>query len=409
MGRIATQLVSRRTLLAIGVLATLPWSLQGAQAAPKAKPAGATVSEASARFGFDLLSQMSKAGGTDPNPTVSPASLAAAFSVLDLGASPKFHTALLKTLRLDGARKGGDFPALRTALAPLIAGGKPDAPLTGVSAVYFDPQAEPKPASLAQLKQLGVQVDVRDLADPATLEAINTLVRERTKGLIPTIIDDPLQKGGLVVLNALYFKDDWRTAFDPGHTSQAGFHPLAGGDTKVAMMQSGSTNWLARQDGRFTAVALPYKTQGYELVVITTNDKPASLAEFAPVAGWLTGEGFAETKGTVALPRLSIKAGGDLRASLDALGLAPAATAPDALRKFSPKPQKIDKIIQKVVIIVDEKGTEAAAATAVTSRSLTEPASLAFVADKPFLFALRDGASGQTLMAGYIGDASKAQ
>ena len=53
--------------------------------------------------------------------------------------------------------------------------------------------------------------------------------------------------------------------------------------------------------------------------------------------------------------------------------------------------------------------TEAAAATAVTSRSLAIPAAFSFVADKPFLFALRDETSGQVLMAGYIGDAAKAQ
>jgi serine protease inhibitor len=406
-------LTSRRAILALAGLAVLPWVVSDAQAASKpkatAKPTSMTASQASARFGFDLLVQIGKAGGTDPNPVVSPASLAAAFSVLDLGASPKFHTALLKTLRLDGVKKGGDFSTLRQALVHLIAGSKAEAPLTGISAVYFDPQAAPKPEALKALQQAGVEADVRDLTDAATLEAINGLVKDRTKGLIPTIIDDPLPKGGLVVLNALHFKDDWRTAFDPNHTGQADFYRVDGGAAKVAMMQGGQADQLARQDGHFVAVALPYKTRGYSLILLTTSDKPAALAEFAPVAGWLTGEGFTDTKGTIALPRFTIKAGGDLRGPLDILGLAPASKAPDILSKFSAKPQTLDKIIQKVVIAVDEKGTEAAAATAVTSRSLAEPAALTFVADKPFLFALRDETSGQVLVVGYIGDASKVQ
>lgn len=413
MGRIAQQKVSRRTIVALGLLAALPWGLQDAQAAsrakPAAKPAAMTASQASARLGFDLLTEMGKADGANPNPVVSPASLAAAFSVLDLGASPKFHTALLKTLRLDGVKKGSDFAELRASLAPLLGRGKADSPLTGISAVYFDPQAEPKPAALKALQDAGVQVEVRDLSDAATLAAINALVNERTKGLIPTILDNPLQKGGLVVLNALHFKDDWRKAFDPGQTSEADFHRLDGSAAKIAMMHGGSGDQLARQDGRFVAVALPYESKGYDLILITTTDKPADLAEFAPVAGWLTGEGFANSKGTVSLPRLSIKAGGDLRGILDKLGLDPAVKARDVLRQFSAKPQKIDEIIQKVVVTMDEKGTEAAAATAVTSRSLADPAPFSFVADKPFLFALRDETSGQTLMAGYIGDASKAQ
>ncbi|WP_448149641.1 serpin family protein [Labrys miyagiensis] len=400
--------------MALGALAMLPWAVTGAEAATKARkavapPAAATVSQASAQLGFDLLSQLGRSKGAGPNTVVSPASLTAVFAALDLGASPKFHAALVKTLRLDGVKDGGDLATLRASLLPLLDGSKAEGPLTGISAVYLDPQGRPKPAALDQLRQAGVQAEVRSLADPKTIDAINALVKERTKGLIPTLIDEPLPKGGLVVLNALHFKDDWRTAFDPSHTSQADFHRLAGGNAKVAMMQGGHGRWLSRQDDHFAAVALPYKTDGYDLILLTTRDKPAALADFAPVAGWLTGEGFTESEGTVSLPRLSIKAGEDLRGSLDRLGLDPAVRAPDALSGFLAVPQKIDKIIQRVALTVDEKGTEAAAATAITSRSLAMPATFTFVADKPFLFALRAATSGQILMAGYIGDAAKAQ
>lgn len=402
----------------LGLLAALPGRAEAApkaktEARPEAKPgkpdsgaASSPASQASARLGFDLMSALGKAAG-EPNLVVSPASLTAAFSLLDLGASPKLHAALLKTLRLGG--KAGDLAKLSPALAPLIAGGGPDSPLTGIGAVYFDQEAGPKPAAVAKLKQAGATVEVTDLASPQTRDAINALVKERTRGLIPSLIDNPLHKGGLVLLNALYFKDEWRMAFDPAQTSQIDFHRTTGDTAKVAMMHSGPERRLARQDGRFVGISLPYRSKGYALIAITTTDKPAGLAEFAEVSGWLTGEGFAETDSTVALPRLSLKAGGNLRGSLDGLGLAPAVAAPDALRQFSAKPQKIDEIIQKVAITIDEKGTEAAAATAITSRGLSEKPSLAFVADRPFLFALRDEASGQTLMAGYVGDASKVQ
>lgn len=414
MGRRAEFDVSRRALIGLGLLAALPWP---ARAAPSSKSAGAKpdaaksaanpLSQASARFGFDLIAALGKAAPGEANLVASPASIAAAFALLDLGASPKLHAALLKTLGLTG--KAADFQALRKSLAPLIAGGKPDSPLTGFGAVYFDRGAEAKPAALAKLKQAGATAETADFTSPATRDAINALVKERTHGLIPSLIDNPLHPGGLVVLNALYFKDEWRKAFDPAHTGEADFHRIDGGAAKVAMMQSGPAPQLARQEGRFVGICMPYRSNNHALVVITTTDKPAALADFAEVADWLTVEGFAETDVSVALPRLTLKAGGDLRPSLDELGLDPAAKAPDALRQFSAKPQKIDEIIQKVALTVDEKGTEAAAATAVTSRSLTEKPVLAFTADKPFLFALRDKESGQTLIAGYVGDAAKAQ
>ena len=73
-----------------------------AKPAEKAKSAPSAVSQASARFGFDLLVALGKTAAGEPNLAVSPASLAAAFALLDLGASPKLHAALLKTLRLEG-------------------------------------------------------------------------------------------------------------------------------------------------------------------------------------------------------------------------------------------------------------------------------------------------------------------
>lgn len=425
MGRGMRMGISRRTLMALGLMAAMPWR---AEAAPKseskpdkakpesaksgsAKPAAKLVpspaAQASAHLGFDLISALGKAAPGEPNLVVSPASLAAAFCLLDIGASPKLRTALVKTLRLGG--KAGDLSKLRPALAPLIAGGKEGSPLSGIGAVYFDQGTAPRPAALAKLKQAGATAEVADFASPATLEAINALVKERTQGLIPTLIDAPLRKGGLVVLNALHFKDEWRMAFDPAQTSEADFLRAGGEGAKVTMMHSGPAPRLARQDGRFVGVVLPYRTKGYSLIAVTTTDKPADLAEFAEVVGWLAGEGFAETKVSVALPRLAIKAGGNLRDSLDGLGLDPAAKAPDALQQFSAKPQTIDEIIQKVAITIDEKGTEAAAATAITSRGLSDEEYVTFAANKPFLFALRDEASGQTLMAGYVGDASKAQ
>ncbi|MDQ0395641.1 serpin family protein [Labrys monachus] len=398
----------RRRSLAMGVAAAL-MAVTGCAFAQQGAPAGpaARWSEASARLGFDLLGQPAKAKAP-PNPAVSPASLAAALSLLDIGADAPFRQALRTVLRLDDAPSDG-LAALRGTLAPLLAGGG-SGPLSGVGAVYFDPKSEPLPAAIELLRKAGAQAEVKDLSDPATVAAINALVKDRTGGLIPGILDAPLTKGGLVVLDALHFKDDWQTAFDPSRTTRTDFHPAGGRPVKVAMMQGREEALPVRREGRFLAVALPYRTKDYSLILITTTDGPARLADFAPVAGWLSGEGFADKYVTVALPRFTIRAGGDLLAGLDDRGLKPARLSPTALSGFSSRPQAIDRIVQKVVIAVDEKGTEAAAATAITTtRSIAGPPPLAFVADKPFLFALHDAASGQTLIEGYVGDPSKAK
>jgi serine protease inhibitor len=139
------------------------------------------------------------------------------------------------------------------------------------------------------------------------------------------------------------------------------------------------------------------------MVVVTTRDKPARAREFARVTGWLGGEGFAESEGELALPRFSSSGSDELLGALDALGLRRGRVSPTALQGLSPVPQIITRVVQKTELRVDEAGTEAAAATAVTTmRSMTVDY-VKMVVDKPFVFALRDRSTGLILLSGYVG------
>ena len=102
------------------------------------------------------------------------------------------------------------------------------------------------------------------------------------------------------------------------------------------------------------------------------------------------------------MPRFSLGSSADLLATLDALGLKPGRVSAGALGGLSPAPMTIAQVLQRTEIRVDEAGTEAAAATAVTTtRAITTDFTKVMV-DKPFLFALRDAASGLVLLTGYV-------
>jgi len=157
----------------------------------------------------------------------------------------------------------------------------------------------------------------------------------------------------------------------------------------------------------FVAADLPFADERFSLVVVTTPDRPASAKEFAPVAGWLSGAGFTPRSGDLALPRFSASGREDLMPTLDALGLDKARHAATALRGFAPGAM-LSEVIQRARIDVDEEGAEAAAATAVmASRVLENDAAIHMVVDKPFLYALRDSATGLILVAGYVGQPPK--
>jgi serpin B len=368
-----------------------------------------TALAAQAKLAFGLVRRLEQANsGAENNIVVSPASLAAVLALLDLGADNRMRTALHRTLGFDrkSARVAADhLDGLRTTIARLTAADGENGPLTVANTIVFDPAAAPYRLALMGLRAAGAVVRVEDLSERDSLQRINEWVAARTKGLIPTILDEPPRDGGLAALNALHFKDRWRTPFDPDATGQAPFRTLDGQTIEVPMMHHHEAGkFLFRQDERFVAIDLPYASGGFSMVVTTTKDKPGRAREFAPVAGWLGGDGFAESEGELALPRFSLSGRADLLRAVDALGLRRGRISPTALRGLSPVPQAITRVIQRTELRVDEAGTEAAAATAVETMRSMPVEYVKMVVDKPFVFALRDTNTGMILLAGYVGN-----
>jgi serpin B len=363
---------------------------------------------AQATLGYRLAAELAKEKPAASNFVASPASLVSVFSLLELGASKAMRGALYGTLGFgkmpsDKATAASDFEALRGSVTALTK-PTPGGPLSFANAVLFDAGAQPYKLAVAGLQSTGADVSVEDLSKPELVKRVNDWVAAHTNGLIPSILDQPPGRAGLIALNALYFKDRWQKPFDATKTDTAQFHAVGGRSIDVPMMHSAVGELLFRQDDRFVAVDLPYATAGFSLVVVATKAGPARVTDFADASGWLSGASFQPSEGQVALPRFSLEDSADLLAALDGLGLKRARLSPAAFSGLSPVPQVSAQVLQKTVIKVDEEGTEAAAATAaVTKRSFTADF-IKMTVDKPFLFALRDQTSGLILLAGYVGD-----
>lgn len=384
------------------VLGAMP---AAAQATPGAT-ADAAPTAAQARLAGNLIRQMERDAGRGGNILVSPASLAAAFAAIAVGADDKLRPAIHKALGYSagkGTVANADLDRLREAAAAVQKRGA-DGPLKMATTIVFDPQAKPHAHIPETLAKSGITASVEDLSDPAAIERLNAWVAERTAGLIPKILEATPREPGLIALNALHFKDRWRTPFSREATRPAPFRRVTGGEVEVPMMRHLAGRFRFRADARFIAVDLPYASAGFSLTVVTSRDKPLPASGFDKAADWLTGQAFREAPGEVALPRFSLSGGGELLEALDALGLKSARLSPKALSGLSAASQIITQVTQRAVIAVDEEGTEAAAATAIgTTRSMPEGFQKIIV-DKPFLFALRDAASGLILIAGYVGN-----
>jgi serine protease inhibitor len=401
---------SLKSLAAVAALIpalSLPALPAGAQPAVKVPEAAADRTEsdvlatAQARLAWALIEKLASRAG---NATVSPASLASAFGIISLGADPAMKTAIGKTLGFGPDRVEAGLAALADGRGRLANAGDT---FRSANRIVFAPTSPPNKILRAGLDNLGIDYAVEELSNPEAAARIDAWVKEVTKGAIPEILGGPVEKASFVALNALHFKGRWKTPFDPQLTATAPFRGVDGKTGEVAMMRLGQASHAFRQERNFIAIDLPFSDERFTLVVVTTTDKSAQAKEFAPVASWLSGAGFTPRSGDLALPRFSASGREDLMPTLDALGLDKARRSATALQGFAPGAM-LSQVLQRTIIEVDEEGAEAAAATAVmTSRSLESDDGIHMIVDKPFVYALRDRATGLILIAGYVGQPPK--
>ena len=370
-------------------------------AAPN-KETRAAIATAQAKLAWQLIKDA--APGVDP--TISPAGLASVFSVLSDGADAKMKSAIVKAM---GFESSADAKLGLAALGAARQNATTADPAVFVSKdlIVFAPTAQPSPIFLAGLGALNVQYYVDDLSKMEAVKKIDGWVNDTTKGAIPEILGQPLEKADLVALNALHFKAKWATTFDPKSTVETPFTSADKKSDKVMMMHLPEAQQSFRQEKDLIAVDLPFAGDRFSLIVVTSTKAPKTAKEFSEAAMWLSGEGFGLHKGDISLPRFSLQASSSLLPTLEKAGLGDGLKSPTALAAFGAG-AKLTQVAQRAMIDVDEEGAEAAAATAViVGRSLEIDDAYHMVVDKPFLFALRDRQSGLILVAGYVGHAPK--
>lgn len=268
------------------------------------------------------------------------------------------------------------------------------------------------------------EVQELDFADPAAVDIINGWVADATNGRIQELLQEIPDNAIMYLLNAIYFNGDWRRTFDKDRTRPASF-TLADGSTAQVEMMSGHVGYrvLRAADG-VSGVELPYGGDAFAAVAILPRpdqsvDELIAGLDAAQWEEWVHAfEAAAAAEQTnepgieVLLPRIELEYERLLNDDLEALGMADAfdreladftrLTPVDLPAGEGPPWVYVSKVKQKTFLKVDERGTEAAAATSV--EIVVESAPLQLVFDRPFLFAIRERLTGTILFLGAIGD-----
>lgn len=242
---------------------------------------------------------------------------------------------------------------------------------------------------------------------------INGFVAKKTSGVVKEIIPPPLSEDTeLILVNTLYFKAKWLKAFKPGDTLDQVFHAPTG-DVDTPFMSYNGAFRHSECDG-YSALYLAYKGETAEMVVFLPTEEYGMDALVKKIDGKLIGKTDAaatEKQVGVSLPKFSVEGTLDLNKPLIDLGMGLAfSDMADFSGITSDASLRISKVVQKVRVEVDEEGTEAAAATAVMMMraALPRPPQVKFVADRPFLFIIREKTTNVVLFMGRVENPSAA-
>ncbi len=243
---------------------------------------------------------------------------------------------------------------------------------------------------------------------------INDWVAERTENRI----QDPIPEGAistltrLVLTNAIYFNASWARPFEEEQTADGIFVRLDGGEVPVPMMHQSLRTSYSEGDG-YQAVELPYVGHQLSMIVLLPDSDRFQEFESEFDVAKLTEiiSGFRDTRVTLTMPRFEFDSAIGLSEILPQLGMELAfvppagSTGADFSGMDGDRDLYIRDVLHKAFVSVDERGTEAAASTAVLFELTSMPAAATMTVDRPFTFLIMDQ-PGTILFVGRVLDPS---
>lgn len=252
-----------------------------------------------------------------------------------------------------------------------------------------------------------------DFSDDSASDIINAWVETETNGLIDKIIEKINPGTVMFLINTIYFKSDWQVPFEKHETRSRDFQTADGNIKSDFMHRIDKVTWF--EDLGATGVALPYD-DGQLSFFALVPDNGATPQEWlkdqdvTALFGDLTDLMSQPARDTVYLgmPKFEAKYEDTLNNELSTLGMGVAFDGAQAdfskLREDLAKGLYISEVRHKTVIKVDEKGTEAAAATSVAVDESMPEYDKEIVFDQPFVYGIVEMTTGMPLFVGILED-----
>lgn len=352
-----------------------------------------TLIEGNSRFAFDLYKQIDN---TQKNLVFSPYNISTTFAMLSPGAAGQTQTEMQDVLRYSIALS----LFLKQLNEQLTTKHDSATSLSTANSIWLQNNFSITPTYQRTIERsFGPSINNVDFANkPAqAIDMINTWVSKATKGKIKNLVTphEVSKETRMVLTSAIYFKAPWAKPFEPKETTRETFYPPTGGTIKTPMMKK-TGNFKHYSDEHLAMIEIPYcecdSGVSLSMVIALPNDKDAwnDFINYLSYDNWISWMNALEMKHVnLSFPRFKITESLELNQPLQELGMVTAFTPQaDFSAMTNVRNLFINSAVHKTFIDVDEKGTEAAAATAITMNltAFLPTETFDFKADHPFVF-----------------------
>jgi len=387
----------------------MPWPFARKSSAVLASEVTEASPSPSTRFAFKLFREL--AGGDGSNVFFSPSSVMLCLAMVHEAAAGETRQAMAKALEIAGLNPVDIGLAIAGLKAPFRR--REHVEVMSANSLWCSDRVLVCPEYAAKLQNIyDAELATLDFGSADAVQTINAWVNEKTKGKISHIVDVLSALTALVAVNAIYFKGRWTRPFERESTRDGLFTTTTGEKKQLPMMlQSGRYSY--HEDHKLQTVVLPYEgDMAMHVILPAARTDPKQFRESLSSHAWeLRLARFEKVLGTIQMPRFKLDYRARLEPALKVLGMErafdPNRAEFDGIRTDRP-PIWIDQVLHRAVVEVNEQGTEAAAATAITqcmsAGNQRQPRQFRMVVDRPFFVVIRDETSGTILFMGWVGD-----
>lgn len=356
-------------------------------------------------FGFEFFNVAFGEAGNEGNIMVSPLSISMALGMTRNGASGNTLTDMTRTLGFEGM-DDADINQSYKYITETFASLDPKVHMSIANSIWYrNTYTVQQDFINTNSNYFNASVTPLDFNNPASKTTINNWVSEKTNKLIPSIVDEIPAESIMYLVNAIYFKGEWKYQFDKQNSVLAPFFLSNGTAIEAASMRQDCTLPYF-SNAEVSAVELPYNQGNFAMTLLLPHTGQ-TLADVVANLNNSPGWKFVDTEMKLQIPQFKYEYDEKKMISILSqmgMGVAFSQFLADFTRINPDGGLYISDVKHKTFIEVNEDGTEAAAVTSVevntTSSGTIEP--MRFTVNKPFVYYITEKSTGTVLFIGVV-------